>query len=51
MEGRLNHHKTMLEIIKFVFSSFWVWLGTVILVGTLAEGVGGFVRITFRRSK
>ena len=22
----------MLEILKFIFSSFWIWLGTVILI-------------------
>lgn len=23
----------MLEILKFIFSNFWIWLGTVILLG------------------
>lgn len=23
----------MIEILQFVFSSFWIWLGTIILIG------------------
>lgn len=23
----------MLEVLQFIFSSFWIWLGTVILIG------------------
>lgn len=41
----------MLEVLKFIFSSFWVWLGTVILVATAAEGISGIVRITIRRNR
>jgi len=41
----------MLEILKFIFSSFWVWLGTVILIAIIAEGVGGIIRITINRRK
>ena len=36
----------MLEILKFIFSSFWVWLGTLILVAAVAEGLGGLIRIS-----
>jgi hypothetical protein len=32
----------MLECLQFIFSSFWVWLGTLLLVATFAKGVGGF---------
>lgn len=39
----------MLEILKFIFSSFWVWLGTFLLVGAVAQGIGGLIRITFNR--
>ena len=35
----------MLEVLKFIFSSFWVWLGTVVMLGVIAEGIGGFIRI------
>lgn len=31
----------MLEILKFIFSSFWVWLGVFLLVAVIAEGIGG----------
>jgi len=24
----------MLEVLQFVFSGFWIWLGTVIIIGT-----------------
>lgn len=24
----------MLEVLQFIFSSFWVWLGTIVLVAT-----------------
>lgn len=34
----------MLEILKFIFSSFWIWLGTLILVVVISEGIGGFLR-------
>ncbi len=31
----------MLEVLKFIFSSFWIWLGTVILIGTFGSAVAG----------
>jgi len=34
----------MLEILKFVFSSFWIWLGTAVFLGIIAEGLSGMVR-------
>jgi hypothetical protein len=34
----------MLEILHFIFSSFWIWLGTVILVGIIVYGVADIVR-------
>lgn len=40
----------MLDVLKFIFSSFWIWLGTVILVGTLASALSGLIRITLKRS-
>lgn len=27
----------MLEILQFIFSDFWIWLGTVILLGILVN--------------
>lgn len=29
----------MLEVLQFVFSSFWIWLGCVILLGALGGSV------------
>jgi len=28
----------MIEILQFIFSSFWVWLGFAILLGIATEG-------------
>jgi len=39
----------MLEVLQFIFSSFWVWLGTVILLGVVAECLGGFYHVTIRK--
>jgi hypothetical protein len=33
----------MLEILKFIFSNFWIWLGTVILIGILGEAIATIV--------
>lgn len=27
----------MLDVLKFIFSNFWIWLGTVIIVAALAQ--------------
>ena len=36
----------MLEILQFVFSSFWIWLGTVVLLSVIAGAViGTFDRV------
>ena len=39
----------MLEILQFIFSSFWIWLGTVILAGTICGALSGMVRIAINR--
>lgn len=41
----------MLEVMEFIFSSFWVWLGTVILVGVAGSPLNGLMRITIRRGE
>ena len=33
----------MLELLKFVFSSFWVWAGTVILVSVAVSPLFGLL--------
>lgn len=38
----------MLEILQFIFSSFWVWLGTFFLLGVITTGIrGNFCLISF----
>lgn len=34
----------MLEVLQFVFSSFWVWLGTLMLIGAASNGVARVYR-------
>ena len=34
----------MLEVLTFIFSNFWIWLGTVILFETIFEGIRHVVR-------
>lgn len=41
----------MIEVLEFIFRNFWTWLGTVILVGVIAEGFGGLIRINLKRTK
>jgi len=41
----------MLEVMEFIFSSFWVWLGTVILVATVSETFRGLVRVVIHKGK
>ena len=37
----------MLEVLQFIFSGFWVWLGTVILVAAVGMAVAEIIpRIT-----
>lgn len=35
----------MLEVLQFIFSSFWIWLGCVILVAAISSPI----RITINR--
>ena len=32
----------MIEVLEFIFSSFWRWLGTVILITSITGGVRYF---------
>lgn len=34
----------MLEVLQFIFQDFWHWLGTLILLSVIAEGLGGGFR-------
>lgn len=40
----------MYEVVHYIFSSFWRWLGAVILLGVIAEGLGGMFRIKIVRT-
>lgn len=33
----------MLEILKFIFSSFWIWLGTFLLTIVIVGGISGMI--------
>lgn len=35
----------MLDVLHFVFSSFWTWLGTLILLGAAAAVLGNLVSL------
>jgi hypothetical protein len=44
----------MLEVLRFVFSSFWVWLGTLILLCAVCSvfcGFIGFLAEAFRANR
>lgn len=38
-----------MEVLKFIFSSFWIWLGTVILVVACSGVLSGIINITIQR--
>lgn len=39
----------MLEVLEFIFSSFWIWLGMAIFLAIIAEGIGNvFQAIIFK---
>ena len=40
----------MIEILEFVFSSFWHWLGFVILVSAIADIPRGLIKVVIRRA-
>lgn len=38
----------MLEILKFVFSSFWIWLGTFLLLALVLQAILNMVNRIYR---
>lgn len=40
-----------MELLQFVFSSFWVWLGCVVLVVAAGEAVATAARVSVRSAK
>lgn len=41
----------MIELWQFIFSSFWTWLGTLILVGAVFGGLGQIIRINIDKTE
>ena len=39
----------MIEILQFIFQSFWHWAGTVILIGAISAGIASAVAAVRRR--
>jgi hypothetical protein len=39
----------MLEILQYIFSDFWHWLGTLLLLSAVAHGLGGAINIIWRK--
>ena len=39
----------MMEVLQFIFSDFWHWLGAFMLLGTIAAGLGRISLIRIRR--
>lgn len=38
----------MLDILKFLFSDFWHWLGAFLMIVVIAESFGNFIRIVIK---
>ena len=41
----------MLEVLQFIFSSFWIWAGFTITVTAFAEAIAGVLAIIFGKKK
>lgn len=41
----------MYEIVHYIFSSFWRWLGAVIMLAVVAEGIGSMFRTVVTNNK
>ena len=39
----------MIEVLQFIFSSFYVWLGTVILVGITLNGLASIIEAIHKK--
>lgn len=40
----------MLAVLTFIFSSFWIWLGTMMLLGVVVNGVVGVFQAIFKKN-
>lgn len=41
----------MLDVLKFVFQSFWHWLGFAILLSIVAHGLGNMFSVRVKRTE
>lgn len=41
----------MLEVLKFIFQDFWHWLGTLILVCVVSDGISGMFKKTIIKTE
>lgn len=50
-ENRKREDVEMLEILQFIFSSFWIFCGMVILLGLIGEIIVGVFEVIFHDKK
>lgn len=48
---RPNGQMTMLEVLQFVFSGFWVWLGSFLMLAIVCEAFADIVRMVLVRTR
>jgi hypothetical protein len=41
----------MIEVVEFIFGSFWRWLGAFLMLIVITEGIGGIARLFIGREK
>lgn len=41
----------MLEILKFIFSDAWIFIGTVVLIGVICDGLSSILKAFFGRNR
>lgn len=39
----------MLEVLQFIFSSFWIWLGSFLMLGAVVAITSNILRAVLRR--
>lgn len=33
----------MIELLRFIFSSFWIWLGFIMMIAVFLDGIAGII--------
>lgn len=41
----------MYEVVHYIFSDFWRWLGALLMLAAIAEGLGGMFRTVVVRKE